>query len=145
MAFREQLILTARQFIKAHNDKNITGEAGIIALTAPDFTSRSFPASLQHPDRARDEYVTFHEFAFTLFDEYEAAEVDLVVDELQRKVICYLNTVARGPAGEYRNEYVHKLTMTEDGKLVRQFDAFMDSRPMVEFMGKVQALKEGAK
>ncbi|RYP61901.1 hypothetical protein DL770_009693 [Monosporascus sp. CRB-9-2] len=139
MSLREQMILTAKQWIKAHNDRNATGEAGLTALAAPDFVARSFPSSLQAPDRNREEYAAFQSWAFTLFDTYSTTEVDMVVDETQRKVVYYLNAKGTASAGEYNNEYIHKLTLTEDGKLLKEFDAFLDSQAMMTWMGKVHA------
>ncbi|RYO94415.1 hypothetical protein DL766_002763 [Monosporascus sp. MC13-8B] len=144
MSLRENMIATAKQWIKAHNDRNATGEAGITSFAAPDFVARSFPSSLQAPDRNCEEYAAFQSWAFTLLDTYSATEVDMVVDETQRKVVYYLNAKGTAPAGEYKNEYIQKLTLTEDGKLIKEFDAFVDSQAMVTWMGKAQAA-QGAK
>ncbi|KXX74299.1 hypothetical protein MMYC01_208562 [Madurella mycetomatis] len=144
MSLREQMIQTAKGWLQAHIDRNVHGAASITALAAPDFVARSFPSSLQAPDRNREEYAGFQSWAFTMFDTYHITETDMVVDETQHKVVFYLNAKGAAPAGEYTNEYIHKLTLTDDGKLVKAFDAFIDSQAMITWMGKVQAA-QGAK
>lgn len=134
------MISTARQWVKAHNEKATTGVEGIIVLAAPDFVGRLFPSSLNTPPRGREDYAKFQLTSSSAFETYHAEETDIVVDETQRKVVYYLT--ARGTtkiAGDYENEYVHKLILTDDGKLVRHFDAYLDSQVMVEFMNKIQA------
>ena len=98
--------------------------------------ARTFPSSLHAPNRNREEYADFQSWSLTLFDSYRATETDMVIDEAQCKVVYYLDAQGTAPAGEYKNQYIHKLVLTEDGKLVKQFDAFMDSLPMVAWMEK---------
>ncbi len=133
MALREQMTRTAKQWIQAHNERNAAGQDRVAALMAADFVARTFSSSLQAPNRNREEYVAFQSWTLTLFDSYRATETDMIVDEAQRKVVYYLDAKGTASAGEY-NEYIHKLALTDDGKLVKQFDAFMDSQPMVTWM-----------
>ncbi|KAK7752063.1 hypothetical protein SLS62_006029 [Diatrype stigma] len=69
------------------------------------------------------------------------------VDEAQRKVVYYLDARATAreeyDRAEYRNEYVHKLALTEDGKKVQAFDAWLDGKLMAAFMEKVQKAEGG--
>ncbi|KAI1395416.1 hypothetical protein F4819DRAFT_190215 [Hypoxylon fuscum] len=140
MPSREQMIATASQWLKAHRDQNATGPGGITALAAPDFVMRSLPTSLQAPERSREEYAAFQSGSFAMFEKYEIEELDMVVDESQRKVIYYLKANGVAVMGaEYQNEYIHKLTLTEDGKLIKEFDACVDSQAMMNFVGKMQA------
>lgn len=44
----------------------------------------------------------------------------MILDEAQCKVVYYLDAKGTAPAGDYRNEYVHKLILTEDGEEVGQ-------------------------
>ncbi|GAB1309967.1 hypothetical protein MFIFM68171_00177 [Madurella fahalii] len=144
MPLREQMIQTAKGWLQAHADRNTHGAASITALAAPGFVAHSFPSSLQAPDRNLEEYVAFQSWAFTMFDTYHSTQTDMVVDETQRKVVIYLSAKGTASAGEYTNEYIHKLTLTEDGTLVKVFDASVDSLAMMTWMGKVQAA-QGAK
>jgi hypothetical protein len=144
MSLREQLIGTARAWVKAHKDKNASGEAGLTALATSDFVCRSLPSSLGAPDRNREEYAAFQSFAWSMFDSYTITELDIVVDETQRKVICYLKAKGSAAAADYNNEYIHKMLMTDDGKLIKEFDASLDSHAIVNFMEKMQAA-QGAK
>lgn len=146
MSLREQMIETARAWIKAHNDRD--AEA-IKALAAPDFVAHFLPRSLPpQGDKDREGYAQFQQQAFPMFSSYHAAEVDMVVDEAQRKVVCYLDAQGTaaipGVTDPYQNQYVHKVTLTDDAKLVKVFDSFIDSHFMMNFMGKVFAAKGGA-
>ncbi|KAI1353995.1 hypothetical protein F5Y01DRAFT_34797 [Xylaria sp. FL0043] len=138
MAWREQMIRTAKQWIQAHNDRGAAGRELVASLMAEHFVARTFPPSLRARSRNRDEYAAFQSWSLTLFDSYTAAETDMAVDEAQLKVMYYLDAKGTAPAGEYQNQYIHKLILTDDGRLIKQFDAFMDSRPMVSWMEKVR-------
>lgn len=138
MALREQMIRTAKRWIQAYNQRTTDDQSPVAPLTTTDFVARTFPSSLQSPDKNRDEYLTFQSSSLTLFDTYHATETDMIVDEVQNKVIYYLNARGTAPAGEYKNEYIHKLTLTEDGKLIKSFDAFMDPNPLLDWMEKTK-------
>ncbi|KAI0402202.1 hypothetical protein F4802DRAFT_576905 [Xylaria palmicola] len=101
---------------------------------AEHFVARKFPSSLRAPSRNRDEYAAFQSWSLTLSDSYTAAETDIIVGEAQRKVLYHLDAGGTAPAGQHQNQYIHKLTLTDDGKLVHQFDAFMNSMPIVTWM-----------
>ncbi|KAI1844662.1 hypothetical protein JX266_009118 [Neoarthrinium moseri] len=139
MSPREQYIETAKKWFKAHSDKNAFGEDGLTALAAPGFVAHSFPSSLHAPDRNAEEYAQFQNGAFQMFSSYKTTELDIIVDETQRKVVYYLKSDGEAAGVEYKNEYIHKLTLTEDGKKVKQFDSYLDSQGMISFMGKFQA------
>jgi ketosteroid isomerase-like protein len=68
---------------------------------------------------------------------YLATISDAVVDDVSKKVVLSVEAKATADAGEYENEYVILLKMTEDGKqVVEQYD-FVDSHRMIEWMGKL--------
>ncbi|KAK4187136.1 hypothetical protein QBC35DRAFT_385591 [Podospora australis] len=156
MSLREQIAKTARAWLKAHRDRN---PDAIRALVAPDFIANFHPKSLPPQGNKDGEgYVQFSAQAFTLFETYSPTEVDLVVDEGPRKAVCYVEArgykeltigcgtgtaAAPGVNDGYSNQYIHKLTLTEDGRLVKVFDSFVDSAAMMVFMGKVFAAKSG--
>lgn len=147
MSLRQQLIDTTRAWVKAHDDRD---PAAIKALTAPDFTAHFNPRSLPAQGIKDGEgYAQFQAQAFPLFASYHVTEVDLVVDEAQLKTVVYLD--AQGVADvpgladpTYKNQYVHKMTFTEDGKLVQRFDSFIDGQTTMVFMGKVFAAQGAA-
>ena len=68
---------------------------------------------------------------------YHAEITDAVVDEAKRKVALYLHAKATADAGEYENEYIITLTMTEDGTKVQDQYDFIDSHRMIEWIGKM--------
>ncbi|CAP61548.1 uncharacterized protein PODANS_4_1555 [Podospora anserina S mat+] len=143
---REQIITTAKAWVKAHNDRDAQA---IKSLASPDFTAHFHPASLPpQGDKDAEGYAAFQAQAFPLFATYHAELVDTVVDETQLKAVVYLNSngtaAVPGVTEPYKNQYVHKLTLTEDAKLVRVFDSFVDSAGMLGFMGKVFAATGGA-
>ncbi|KAK4172288.1 hypothetical protein QBC36DRAFT_294501 [Triangularia setosa] len=128
---REQIIATAKAWVKAHNDR--------------DPQATNLPPQ---GDKDAEGYVAFQARAFPLFATYHAELVDVVVDEAQLKAVLYLNSNATAAVPDvtelYKNQYVHKLTLTEDAKLVKLFDSFVDSAGMLAFMGKVFAAAGGA-
>ncbi|KAK4224400.1 hypothetical protein QBC38DRAFT_458363 [Podospora fimiseda] len=93
-------------------------------------------------------YVYFQAQAFTLFDTYKPKIIDIIVDESQFKAVICLNSegtaAVRGITdATYKNQYVHTLSFTEDGKLIKEFDSFIDSAAILAFMGKVFAAAAG--
>lgn len=111
------MVRTAEQWIQGHNERNAVGQARVAALMAAEFVARTYPSSLQAPNKNREEYIAFQSWAIKLFDSFHVTETDMIVDDVQCKVIYYLNAKGTAPAGDYKNEYVHKLILTEDGKL----------------------------
>jgi hypothetical protein len=67
----------------------------------------------------------------------------MMVDEDRRKVVYYLDVwgSVKGVDSPYKNEYIHKVTMTDNGKNIKMFDASLDSQAWVEWMAKVDAAK----
>ncbi|CZR58253.1 uncharacterized protein PAC_08144 [Phialocephala subalpina] len=99
--------------------------------TAPE------PPTVKSLDRNNDEYMMFNVEVFKLLHTYHATITDVVVDEVSKKVVLSVEAIATADAGDYENEYVIKLGMTEDGrKVVDQYD-FIDSQRMIEWMAKL--------
>ncbi|KAK4164683.1 hypothetical protein QBC43DRAFT_317335 [Cladorrhinum sp. PSN259] len=143
---REQIIATAKAWVKAHNDRDAQA---IKSLSSSDFVAHLHPASLPpQGDKDAEGYAAFQAQAFPLFATYHAEIVDVVVDESQLKAVVYLDSngtaAVPGVTDPYKNQYVHKLALTEDAKLVKMFDSFVDSAAMLGFMGKVFAATGGA-
>jgi hypothetical protein len=134
MSLRDQLIQTAHAYTTAHNERDF---AKVIALCSPACVHRAGPTSVKNPDRNNDEYFAFNTEVFKMMHTYHAAITDTIADETTRKVVVYLHAKATADAGEYENEYIITLAMTDDGKkVVDQFD-FIDSQTMVEWIAKV--------
>ena len=70
-----------------------------------------------------------------------ADDKEMVVDVESRKVVMHTKAKANTPVGEYENEYMWILTMTEDGKMIEDIVEFCDSTKAVELMKKLQAQK----
>lgn len=92
---------------------------------------------MPQPNRNNDEYVAFNEEVFKMLHTYHAEMTDAVVDVDTRKVALFLHAKATADAGDYDNEYIITLTMTEDGKLVQDQYDFIDSHTMMQFMAKL--------
>ncbi|KAK4224402.1 hypothetical protein QBC38DRAFT_547730 [Podospora fimiseda] len=140
---REQILATAKEFTKAHNDCDIEA---IRAVLAPDFIGHFNQTSLPaHTlgDKTKDEYIKWQKETYPLFATYNCKLVDVVVDEAHLKAVLYMDiegtTTVPGITDKYVSKYIHKITVTEDGKLVKGFDSFVDSASMVGFMEKIAA------
>ncbi|KAJ9613030.1 hypothetical protein H2200_002971 [Cladophialophora chaetospira] len=134
MPTREQLLETAKRYVDAHNSRNVEA---IRACCSPSSTHRGGPSSVNGPDRTRDEYVAFNADVFKMLHSYHAELTDAIVDPETRKVAMFLHAKATADAGEYENEYIITVTMTEDGKLVQDQYDFIDSHTMLQWIQKV--------
>ncbi|PMD58008.1 uncharacterized protein K444DRAFT_664793 [Hyaloscypha bicolor E] len=133
-SLRDQLLQTAHAYLDAHNNRDLEK---ILALCAPTCVHRAGPPTVKSPDRNNDEYATFNVEVFKILHTYLATITDAVVDDVSKKVALSVDAKATADAGEYENEYVILLKMTEDGKqVVEQYD-FVDSQRMIEWMGKL--------
>lgn len=134
MGLYEQLLQTAHAYTEAHNKQDFDS---VSSLCTPTCMHRAGPISVKSPDRKNDEYIAFNIEVFKMMHTYHAEITDAVVDEINRKVVLYLHAKATAAAGEYENEYIITLTMTDDGeKVVDQYD-FIDSQTMLNWIAKV--------
>ncbi|KIY01255.1 uncharacterized protein Z520_02807 [Fonsecaea multimorphosa CBS 102226] len=134
MSLRQQLLETAKRYLDAHNQRDFSS---IAACCAPSCTHRGGPSSVIQPTRNNDEYVAFIVEVFKMMHTYHAEMTDAIVDEATRKVALFLHAKATADAGEYENEYIITLTMSEDGKLVEDQYEFIDSHTMVQWIAKL--------
>jgi len=133
-SLRDQLLQTAHAYLDAHNEQDLEK---IQALCAPTCVHRAGPPTVKSPDRNNEEYNAFNIEVFKILHTYLATITDAVVDDVGKKVALSVEAKATADAGEYENEYVILLKMTEDGKqVVDQYD-FVDSQRMIEWMGKL--------
>ncbi|KAL9601056.1 MAG: hypothetical protein Q9219_002765 [cf. Caloplaca sp. 3 TL-2023] len=63
---------------------------------------------------------------------------DMVIDESARKVVMHLASTATTIIGDYHNEYMLKLHMTEDGRKVDVFQEFVDSKYSAEYLARLR-------
>ncbi|RDW75516.1 hypothetical protein BP6252_06658 [Coleophoma cylindrospora] len=134
MSLRDQMLQTAYAYTAVHNEQTFDT---LLALCSPDCVHRIGPMSIKNPDRNNDEYIRFNTEVCKRMHTYHAEIMDAVVDEASRKVVVYIHSKGTAPAGEYENEYVITLTMTEDGKKVAHQYDFMDSQTMLNWIAKV--------
>jgi len=134
MSLRDQLLQTAHAYTTSHNEQNWER---VLALCNATCVHRGGPVSIKNPDRNNNEYIAFNTEVFKMMHTYHAEITDAVTDETNKKVVLYLHAKATADAGEYENEYIITLTMTDDGKeVVDQYD-FIDSQTMVNWIAKV--------
>ncbi|KAK3990427.1 hypothetical protein QBC44DRAFT_394324 [Cladorrhinum sp. PSN332] len=144
---REQILATAKRFTKAHSDCDVQA---IRSVLSPDFVGHFNQSSLPPNtlgDKDLDAYIKWQEETYPLFATYSSDLVDVVIDEAELKAVLYIDVVGTttvpGITEKFKNKYIHTITVTEDGKLVKEFDSFVDSALMVGFMGKIAAATGG--
>ena len=131
MSLREQLYKTAVRFLDAHNDRDVPA---IIASCSQNCTHRTGPRSISTPDRNNHEYSAFSKVVYETLHTYHAEVTDSIIDETKCAVALYVHAKATADAGDYDNEYIIILTMTDDGLLVRDQYDFIDSYTMTQWI-----------
>ncbi len=134
MATRDQLLETAKKYLEAHNNRD---PEAIFACCSPSSTHRGGPTSIKSPSRTRDEYVASNADVFQVLHTYHAELTDAVVDPETKRVVLFLHAKATADAGDYENEYIITVTMTDDGKLVQDQYDFIDSHTSLQWMEKM--------
>ena len=72
------------------------------------------------------------------FRNFHVTVKNTVVDEEARKVAMHASSTARTDLGDYSNEYMLVLHMTEDGKKVGRFEEFVDSKNSTDFFPRLR-------
>jgi ketosteroid isomerase-like protein len=80
---------------------------------------------------------------FKLLHTYHAEVIDSIVYTETRKVVLFMHTVATADVGEYDNEYIMTVTLTEDGRLVQDQYDFIDSQVQTQWLEKMKLFVEG--
>lgn len=133
---RATLLSTANKWVQAHLPP--PNMAAIAKLRTPETKYIEGPKSLKSSVRNNEEWDAWHLQTSELFSKYEMKINETMVDEEQRKVIMVVNAIATSKGGvPYDNEYVFVITMTDDGALVKEQWAFIDSLTMVDFVKKI--------
>ncbi|KAL9022809.1 MAG: hypothetical protein Q9185_000072 [Variospora sp. 1 TL-2023] len=134
MASRSDLLQTAQNLVSAYNSLDIEA---IMGVRSADCVNTILPASLGFQAMNNEEYAAFFSRNLHLLKDFHLAVHDTLVDEAARKVSMHLTSSATTGIGDYSNEYMVTLHMTEDGRKTDRFDEFADSKYSAEFLSKL--------
>lgn len=137
--FRSQLLESAKGFIEAHNDHDIARMRSYLAGVGSHSTH---PEPVRGPVRNNEEYIEFETWAKSMLRNHTLTPHETLVDELQRKVIIFLESYGEADVGSFRFEMVVTLTFTEDGKKVVEQKHFYDSKKLLDFMALSRPIEE---
>ena len=136
---RVTLKKTATDYIDCCNKGTVDA---VLSLRTDTCKHTHLPSSLGVPTYNKAEYGAFFgQFIGVMNDSSIriADDKEMVVDVESRKVVMHTKAKANTPVGEYENEYMWILTMTEDGKMIDDIVEFCDSTRAVDLMKKLQA------
>ncbi|KIW69328.1 hypothetical protein PV04_05210 [Phialophora macrospora] len=141
---RSELLRTAQAFIESYNTWTVDA---LLSVRSPLCIQYTLPADEERfPPRKNAEYGAFVQTIIPMFRNFRLRivdEDDVVVDVEKRKVVFHAKSRADSDVGEYANEYVFTLTMTDDGRLVEKVVEFYDSGYSEKFFGKLLAGNKG--
>lgn len=83
-------------------------------------------------------YKAWFEGNMPKYQDFALTVRDTIVDESARKVSMHVTSTAMTEMGEYANEYMMVLHMTEDGGLVERVLEFVDSEYSVRFRRELE-------
>ena len=132
---RSTLLATANAAIEGYN--TWTPDA-IMSYRAPNCIHQVLPASLGRQPLNNEQYLAYFVPLMPAFKNFHVAVKSTAVDEQARQVVLHALSTAMTELGEYANEYVLTLWMTDDGTKVQKFEEFVDSKYSVEFLGKLR-------
>ncbi|KAI9148090.1 MFS general substrate transporter [Paramyrothecium foliicola] len=136
---RNTLEKTATSFIDCCNKYTVDA---VLSLRTDTCKHTHLPSSLGIPTYNKTEYGAFYGQFTDMMKAcscWIADDKEMVVDVQSRKVVMHVKTKGNTPLGEYENEYMWILTMTEDGKMIQDIVEFCDSAKALELMKKQQA------
>lgn len=142
---RDQLLNTAHGFLSAYNQWTVQA---IMSIRSPICIHYTLPASLRVPPRPNDEYAAFMEPMLAVFRSVHfsmVADDDAVVDVERRQVVLHCRNRADTDAGEYANEYMFSLTISEDGTKIDRIVEFIDAAYTAEFKARITSARESMK
>ncbi|KAL8684826.1 MAG: hypothetical protein Q9224_006113 [Gallowayella concinna] len=126
---------TAQALVSAYNSWTLEN---IMDVRASDCINYILPASLGRKVMNNEEYVSFFGPRMAPFRNFNLKVHDTVVDEAARKVVLHMTSAASTDIGDYHNEYMLKLHMTEDCRKVDRFEEFVDSAYSAKYMAELQ-------
>ncbi|VUC32604.1 unnamed protein product [Clonostachys rosea] len=136
---RATLQKTATNFIDCCNEHTVDA---ILSLRTDTCKHTHLPSSLGIGTYNKAEYGAFYGRFADMMKDCScriADDKEMVVDVESRKVVMHVKNKGSTPLGEYENEYMWILTMTEDGKMIQEIVEFCDSAKAIELMKKQQA------
>lgn len=136
---RPVLLETAQSVIDGFN--TWTPEA-IIAYRAPNCIHQVLPSSLGRSPLNNEQYLAYFKPIMPAFRDFHVTVETQVVDEAARKVVTHASSTATTDLGDYNNEYMLVLHMTEDCGKVERFEEFVDSKYSSEFLPRLRAALE---
>ncbi|KAL8840724.1 MAG: hypothetical protein Q9170_001242 [Blastenia crenularia] len=135
MALRFRLLETVDAFVSAYNSWDMEA---IMDVRAPDCMNLIFPVSLGLGPMNNKQYFTYFNSSLAAFQNFHLEIRDVTIDETARKVVLNATSTASTAVGEYQNEYILTLHMTEDGRKIAKFEEFVDSKYSADFMPKLR-------
>ena len=132
---RSVLLETANAAIEGYNTWK---PEAMIAYRAPNCIHQVLPTSLGRQPLNNEQYLAYFTPIMPAFKNFHVIVNHTVVDEEARKVAMHATSTATTDLGDYSNEYVLVLHMTEDGKKVVRFEEFVDSKYSTEFMQRLR-------
>ncbi|KAK4692358.1 hypothetical protein P7C71_g4828, partial [Lecanoromycetidae sp. Uapishka_2] len=133
---RSTLLATAQSAIESYNkwDKSV-----ILAVRAPDCIHQILPASTLQPPMNNEAYSGFLDIILPIFRDMHLTVHDATVDEVEKRVVMHASSKGRTDVGEYGNEYMFSMWMTDDGKMVKRLEEFADSKYSKDYFDKLRA------
>ncbi|MCJ1371812.1 hypothetical protein MMC20_003032 [Loxospora ochrophaea] len=126
---------TAHSVIEGYNKFTLES---VLSFRAPHCTHHYLPASLNIGPFNNEEFTAYFSQTQFAFRDFHLTVHDTVCEAAARKVAIHLSSSAATDIGEYRNEYMVVLHLTEDGTMVEKFVEFVDSKRSVEFFARLR-------
>ncbi|KAL8997205.1 MAG: hypothetical protein Q9169_003471 [Polycauliona sp. 2 TL-2023] len=132
----------AKALVTAYNSWNLEN---IMDVRASDCMNYVLPSSLGQKPMDNEQYKAFFAPRMPPFRNFNLIVHDTVVDEAARKVVLHLTSTASTNIGDYGNEYMLKLHMTDDGRKIVRFEEFVDSGYTAKFMADLARNQSSSK
>ncbi|KAI4231781.1 MAG: hypothetical protein LQ349_005396 [Xanthoria aureola] len=115
---------TAEALVTAYNSYKLEN---MMDVRSSDCINYILPHSLGQKPMDNEQYMAWVTPRLPPFRNFTLTVHDTVVDEAARKVVLHMTSTASTDLGDYHNEYMLKLHMTEDRRKVDKFEEFVDS------------------
>jgi hypothetical protein len=129
-------ILLLRTAIAAVEGFNKFTTEDIIAPFAPTATHQLLPLSLGRPVWSNDGYLEYLKPILAEFQNFRLVLLDAVEDQTRNKVVLHAASRADTPIGEYRNEYLAIIQMTDDHRQIVSERIFSDASVVTGFLAE---------
>ncbi|KAI0976325.1 hypothetical protein F4678DRAFT_456651 [Xylaria arbuscula] len=136
---REQRMQTIDTLLNGYSSRSITK---LLEPLAPNFHHHVLPQSLSMPIRDIDAFTRHAEGVFGVFEEFKLIPKTIIDDAATGMVAIHaqmLGTLKSGK-GEWKNECMMMVRLTEDGRKVLDIKEFVDSAKALD-MARIHAPK----